>query len=205
MLLGSISLDLFAVLFGGASALLPVFASDVLHVGPTGLGLLRSAPAVGAAVTAVALAYRPLRRRAGGTMFVCVAIFGVATVVFGLSRSFLLSLVALLVTGASDMVSVVVRQTLVQLKTPHEMRGRVSAVNMMFIVASNELGEFESGITAAWLGAVPAVVLGGIGSLLVVLVYAFGFPELRDIDRLEDASPTSERESRDEGALSASR
>jgi MFS family permease len=193
VLLGSISLDLFAVLFGGASALLPVFASDVLHVGPWGLGLLRSAPAVGAAVMGAVVAYRPLRRRAGATMFVCVALFGAATVAFGLSRSFFLSLAALVVIGASDMVSVVVRQTLVQLKTPQEMRGRVSAVNMMFVVASNELGEFESGITAAWLGAVPAVVLGGIGSLLVVLVYAFGFPELRDIDRLEDAAPADSK------------
>jgi MFS family permease len=124
-------------------------------------------------------------------MFWCVAIFGLATIVFGLSTSFLLSLFALLVTGASDMVSVVVRQTLVQLKTPNEMRGRVSAVNMMFVVSSNELGEFESGITAAWFGAVHAVVLGGIGSVLVVLAYAFGFPELRKVDRLDDVSPES--------------
>ena len=191
ILLGSISLDLFAVLFGGASALLPVYASDVLHVGPLGLGLLRSAPAIGAAVTAVAVAYFPLKRRAGVTMFWCVAIFGLATVVFGLSTSFLLSLMALVVTGASDMISVVVRQTLVQLKTPNEMRGRVSAVNMMFIVSSNELGEFESGITAAWFGAVPAVVLGGIGSILVVVAYALGFPELRKVNRLDDDAPVS--------------
>jgi MFS family permease len=191
ILLGSISLDLFAVLFGGASALLPVYASDVLHVGPRGLGLLRSAPAIGAAVMAIAVAHRPLKRHAGATMFWCVAIFGVATVVFGLSHSFLLSLVALIVTGASDMVSVVVRQTLVQLKTPNEMRGRVSAVNMMFIVSSNELGEFESGITAAWFGAVPAVVLGGVASVLVVVAYALAFPELRKVDRLDDVSPES--------------
>jgi MFS family permease len=189
IILGSISLDLFAVLFGGASALLPVYASDVLHTGPRGLGLLRSAPAVGAAVMAIVVAHHPLKRRAGATMFCCVAIFGIATVVFGLSRSFFLSLFALLVTGASDMVSVVVRQTLVQLKTPDEMRGRVSAVNMMFVVSSNELGEFESGLTAAWLGAVPAVVLGGIGTLLVVLAFAFEFPELRKVDRLDDITP----------------
>ena len=138
---------------------------------------------------AIVVAHHPLKRRAGRTMFWCVAIFGTATIVFGLSRSFLLSLFALLVTGASDMVSVVVRQTLVQLKTPNEMRGRVSAVNMMFVVSSNELGEFESGITAAWFGAVPAVVLGGIGSVLVVVAYALGFPELRDVDRLDDVTP----------------
>jgi MFS family permease len=189
ILLGSISLDLFAVLFGGASALLPVYASDVLHVGPRGLGILRSAPAIGAAVMAIVVAHHPLKRHAGTTMFWCVAIFGVATIVFGLSRSFLVSLVALVVTGASDMVSVVVRQTLVQLKTPNAMRGRVSAVNMMFVVSSNELGEFESGITAAWFGAVPAVVLGGVASVLVVVAYALGFPELRRVDRLDDVSP----------------
>jgi MFS family permease len=189
ILLGSISLDLFAVLFGGASALLPVYASDVLHVGPRGLGLLRSAPAIGAAVMALVVAHRPLKRHAGVTMFWCVALFGIATIVFGFSHSFFLSLVALAVTGASDMVSVVVRQTLVQLKTPNEMRGRVSAVNMMFVVSSNELGEFESGITAAWFGAVPAVVLGGVASVLVVIAYTFGFPELRRVDRLDDVTP----------------
>jgi MFS family permease len=138
---------------------------------------------------ALVVAHHPLKRHAGMTMFWCVAIFGIATVVFGFSHSFLLSLVALVVTGASDMVSVVVRQTLVQLKTPNEMRGRVSAVNMMFIVSSNELGEFESGITAAWFGAVPAVVLGGVASVLVVAAYALGFPELRKVDRLDDVSP----------------
>jgi MFS family permease len=185
LILGSVSLDLFAVLLGGAVALLPVYASDVLHVGPMGLGLLRSAPAVGAAVMAVVMAYRPLRRRAGRTMLISVAIYGVATIVFGLSRSVVLSLVALVVLGAADMVSVVVRSTLVQLNTPHEMRGRVSAVNMMFVVASNELGEVESGLTAAWLGSVPAVVIGGIGSCIVVAYYALRFPELRRIDRLD--------------------
>lgn len=189
ILLGSISLDLFAVLFGGATALLPVYASDVLHVGPWGLGVLRSAPAVGAAGTAIVVAHYPLKRHAGATMYWCVAIFGLATVVFGVSHSFFLSLFALLVTGASDMVSVVVRQTLVQLKTPDEMRGRVSAVNMMFVASSNELGEFESGITAAWFGAIPAVILGGIASVLVVGAYALGFPELRKVDRLDDVTP----------------
>ena len=185
IILGSVSLDLFAVLLGGAVALLPVFASDILHVGPWGLGVLRSAPALGAAIMAVWMAYRPLERRSGATMLACVALFGVATIVFGLSRSFLLSLFALLVLGAADMVSVVVRQTLVQLSTPPQMRGRVSAVNMMFVVASNELVEFESGVTAAWLGTVPAVVVGGLGSLAVVACYMFLFPELRRVQRLD--------------------
>jgi MFS family permease len=187
VILGSVSLDLFAVLLGGATALLPVYASDILHIGPLGLGVLRSAPAVGAAATAIALAYRPMTRRAGPIMLACVALFGVATIVFGLSRSFGLSLAALLVLGASDMVSVVVRSTVVQLRTPHDMRGRVSAVNMMFIVSSNELGELESGVTAAWLGTIPAVVLGGLGTLAVVALYALFFPELRKIDRLDQA------------------
>jgi MFS family permease len=191
VILGSVSLDLFAVLLGGATALLPVYASDILHVGPWGLGVLRSAPAVGATATAMALAYWPLTRRAGPTMLACVAIFGVATIVFGLSRSFGLSAAALLVLGASDMVSVVVRSTVVQLRTPHAMRGRVSAVNMMFIVSSSELGEFESGLTAAWLGAVPAVVLGGVGTLAVVAIYALLFSELRRVDRLDEVgTPT---------------
>ena len=165
VILESISLDLFAVLLGGATALLPIFASDILHVGPFGLGLLRSAPAAGAALTAVGLAYRPLTRRAGPILLVCVALFGVATIVFGLSRHFGLSLAALVVLGATDMVSVVIRSTVVQLRTPHEMRGRVSAVNMVFISSSNDLGELESGLTAAWLGAVPAVIVGGVGTL----------------------------------------
>ncbi len=185
IILGSISLDLFAVLLGGAVALLPVFASDILLVGPIGLGVLRSAPAVGAALMAVVMAYRPLKRRSGATMLACVALFGAATVAFGLSHHFAVSLVALVVIGASDMVSVVVRQTLVQMSTPPQMRGRVSAVNMMFVVASNELGEFESGVTAAWLGTVPAVVLGGVGSLVVVAFYTVFFPELRRVQRLD--------------------
>jgi MFS family permease len=185
VVLGSITLDLFAVLFGGAVALLPVYARDVLHVGPSGLGLLRSAPAVGAAIVAVVIAYRPLRRRTGAIMLGCVAIFGLATVVFGLSRSFWLSLAALTVVGASDMVSVVVRSTLVQIATPPAMRGRVSAVNMVFVGASNELGELESGMTAAWMGTIPSVVFGGLAACAVVLVSCFVFPDLRKVDKLE--------------------
>jgi MFS family permease len=188
IVLGAISLDLFAVLLGGATALLPIYARDILHLGPWALGALRSAPAVGAAVTGVALAARPIERRAGAKMLACVALFGVATVVFGLSRSFALSLVALTLVGASDMVSVVVRSSLVQLATPDAMRGRVSAVNMVFIGASNELGEFESGLTAQWLGAVPSVVLGGLGTLVVVAIWAVRFPRLGRVDRLRDAA-----------------
>jgi MFS family permease len=188
VVLGAISLDLFAVLLGGAVALLPIFAQEILHTGPWGLGLLRSAPAVGAGLTALVLAHRPLRRNAGRTMFGCVALFGAVTVVFGLSRNLWLSLAALVVLGAADMVSVVVRSTLVQLATPPEMRGRVSAVNMVFIGASNELGEFESGLTAQWMGAVTAVVVGGVGTLAVVALWAWRFPELRRISRLEDVT-----------------
>jgi MFS family permease len=185
-ILGAISLDLFAVLLGGAVALLPIFARDLLHIGPWGLGFLRSAPAIGAAAVALWLARYPLRHRAGAVMFFCVLLFGVATIVFGLSRSFGLSLAALLVLGASDMISVVVRSTLIQTRTPDEMRGRVGAVNMVFIGASNELGEFESGVTAEWLGPRVAVVVGGIGTCLVVVVWAALFPELRDVDRVDD-------------------
>ena len=184
IILGSISLDLFAVLLGGAVALLPVFAQDILHIGPRGLGLLRSMPAAGAALMAVWLAYRPLRRRAGVTMFIAITIFGVATIVFGISRSVVVSLIALFVIGASDMISVVIRSTLVQIATPPAMRGRVSAVNLLFIGASNEFGQFESGITGQWFGAVPAVVLGGVGTLLVVGVWSLIFPSLRQMDRL---------------------
>ncbi len=183
-ILGAVSLDLFAVLLGGATALLPIYARDILLVGPTGLGLLRGAPAVGAAAMALVLAQRPLESRAGVKLFAAVALFGLATIAFGLSRSFPLSLAALAVLGAADMVSVVVRQTLVQIRTPDRMRGRVSAVNWVFIGASNELGEFESGLTAAWFGTVPAVVIGGIGTLVVAAVWAWRFPELRRIDRL---------------------
>jgi len=185
-ILGAISLDLFAVLLGGAVALLPIFAKDLLHVGPWGLGFLRSAPALGAAAVALALAHRPLSGRAGGTMLVSVLVFGLATIAFGLSKSFALSLVMLVVLGAADMISVVVRSTLIQTRTPDEMRGRVSAVNLVFIGASNELGEFESGVAAAWLGPEIAVVAGGIGTCLVVLVWAVLFPALRKVDRLAD-------------------
>jgi hypothetical protein len=179
ILLGAISLDLFAVLLGGATALLPVYAHDILHLGPVALGALRAAQAVGAAVTGFGLALRPIESRAGAKMLACVAIFGAATIVFGISRSFPLSLAALFLIGASDMVSVIVRSALVQLETPDAMRGRVSAVNMVFVGASNELGEFESGVTAQLLGVVPSVVLGGVGTLLVVALWAWRFPKLR--------------------------
>ena len=189
VVLGALSLDLFAVLLGGAVALLPAFARDILHVGPEGLGLLRSAPAAGAALMAVAFGRRPLERHAGPLMFAAVVLFGVATIVFGLSTSFLLSLGALFVLGASDMVSVFIRTSLIQIATPDAMRGRVSAVNMLFIGASNELGEFESGLTASWWGTVPAVIVGGLGTLLVVALWMWGFPPLRKIDRLTDVMP----------------
>jgi MFS family permease len=187
MILGCISLDLFAVLLGGAEALLPIFARDILHVGPWGLGLLRSASALGAAATAIWLAYHPVSRRSGPIMMACVAIFGMATILFGVSRNFALTLFALALIGASDMVSVFVRMTLVPLITPPEMRGRVSAVNLIFIGASNELGEFESGLTAQWFGAVRAVIYGGIGTLAVVGAWCGLFPDLLKLDRLEDA------------------
>lgn len=182
-LLGAISLDLFAVLFGGASALLPAYAHDVLHVGPVGLGLLRTATGLGATVTALILVAAPIERRVGHWMFAGVGLFGVATVVFGLSRSFVLSLIALVVLGAGDMVSVYIRHIFIQLETPDAIRGRVSAVGSMFVGASNELGEFESGVTARWLGLIPAVVLGGLLTLLVVGSYLKLFPELRLLDR----------------------
>ncbi|MDE2184935.1 MAG: MFS transporter [Alphaproteobacteria bacterium] len=186
VLLGAISLDLFAVLLGGATALLPIFARDILHMGPEGLGLLRSAPAAGAAVVALALAYRPIERGTGFKMFAAVAVFGLATVAFGLSRDFLVSLVALFVLGASDMISVFIRHALVNFGTPDGMRGRVGAVNMLFIGASNELGEFESGFTAALFGTVPAVILGGLGTLGVVAIWMKLFPPLRKVDRLDE-------------------
>jgi MFS family permease len=198
-LFGAISLDLFAVLLGGAAALFPVYARDILHTGPWGLGLLRSAPAVGALATAVWLAHHPLQRRAGPMMFGGVAIFGVATIVFGLSRSRTLSLVALVVLGASDMISVVVRQSLVQLRTPDAMRGRVSAVNSMFMGASNQLGEFESGVTAAWFGTVPSVVIGGIGTLLVVALWMRLFRELARVDTIDALHPSTPGSASDGG------
>ncbi|MCA9490760.1 MAG: MFS transporter [Myxococcales bacterium] len=184
VVLGCTSLDLFAVLLGGATALLPVYATDILHAGPRGYGLLRAAPAVGAAAVALLLATRPIERSAGLKMFTAVFVFGLATLVFGLSRSFPLSLFALAVLGGADMVSVVVRQTLVQVSTPDEMRGRVSAVNLVFISASNELGEFESGLTARLFGAVQAVVIGAVGTMGVTLAWAGLFPELRKADRM---------------------
>jgi MFS family permease len=191
VVLGAISLDLFAVLLGGAVALLPVFARDILHVGPQGLGVLRSATAIGATCTALLLARFPMTRHTGHRMFAAVALFGVATIVFGLSRNMYLSMAALIVLGVADQISVFVRSSLIQLATPDAMRGRVSAVNMLFIGASNELGEFESGVTAAWLGTVPAVVLGGIGTLIVVGLWMRFFPHLRTVDRLNSVLPKS--------------
>lgn len=188
VILGAISLDLFAVLLGGATALLPVYARDILHVGPIGLGFLRSAPAAGAFVVAFGLTRRQIHARVGGKMFAAVAVFGLATIIFGLSTSFPLSLFALFMLGASDMVSVNIRSSLIQLATPDAMRGRVSSVSMLFIGASNELGEFESGVTAAWFGAMPAVVLGGIGTLLVVAAWLKFFPPLRRVDRFSDVA-----------------
>jgi MFS family permease len=185
VVLGAISLDLFAVLLGGATALLPIYARDILHVGPGGLGLLRSAPAVGALTMAVLLARWPITRHAGPVLLGTVGAFGAATIGFGLSPSLGLSLGILVVLGASDMVSVVIRRVLVLVATPDEMRGRVSAVESVFIGASNELGEFESGVTAAWFGVVPAVVLGGAGTLAVVALWAWLFPQLRQVDTLE--------------------
>ena len=179
LILGAISLDLFAVLLGGAVALLPVYAREILHTGPWGLGLLRTAPGVGAALMAVALAHRPLRGRAGPTLLWSVAGFGICTILFGVSTSLVLSLIALICLGAADMVSVIIRATLVQLRTPDEMRGRVMAVDMVFIGTSNELGQFESGLTAQWFGTVPAVLLGGVGTLVVIALWAWKFPELR--------------------------
>jgi MFS family permease len=186
IVLGAISLDLFAVMLGGATAMLPVYARDILHVGVEGLGPLRAAPAVGAAAMALLLAFRPLSRHVGPVMFACVGLFGVATIVFGLSTDMRLSLAALVVLGAADMVSMYIRGSLVQLHTPDAMRGRVSSVSMLFVSASNELGEFESGVTAAWLGPVEAVVAGGVGAVIVTGVWAWGFPELRTADRFDD-------------------
>ncbi|MFT4192036.1 MAG: MFS transporter [Comamonas sp.] len=183
--LGAISLDLFAVLLGGAVALLPIFAKDILHTGPWGLGLLRGAPAIGALFMSIVLTRWPIERQVGRRLLGAVALFGVATLVFAFSRNLVLSILALAVTGAMDMVSVVVRQTLVQLETPDVMRGRVSAVNSVFIGASNQLGEFESGATAALLGPVGSVVIGGVGTILVALAWRRLFPELAARDRLQ--------------------
>ncbi|MBV8636540.1 MAG: MFS transporter [Candidatus Eremiobacteraeota bacterium] len=184
VVLGAISLDLFAVLFGGATALLPIFATQILHVGAVGFGLLRAAPAIGAACTAIVIARRPIRRHAGRWLFGCVAGFGLFTIVFGLSRSFWLSFAALALADACDMVSVAIRTVLVQLRTPDAMRGRVSAVENIFIGASNELGAFESGAVASLIGAAPSVVLGGVGTVAIIVVWALIFPSLRRFDHL---------------------
>jgi len=184
-ILGAISLDLFAVLLGGATALLPIYARDILGTGPWGLGLLRSAPAVGALSMSVVLAHHPLQHRVGRIMFGAVTIFGGATIGFAVSTSFVLSLAALIVLGAADVISVVIRNSLVQINTPDEMRGRVTAVHSMFVGTSNQLGEFESGVTAALFGTVPAVLLGGVGTILVVMIWMRLFPELARIDSLE--------------------
>jgi MFS family permease len=183
IILGTISLDLFAVLLGGATALLPIYARDILHAGPWGLGVLRSAPAVGALLMSLVLARYPLNRRVGMKMFHAVAVFGLGTLVFALSTSIALSMIALFVIGAADNVSVVVRSSLVQLLTPDSMRGRVNAVNFLFIGTSNQFGEFESGMLAGFVGAVPAAVIGGAGTILVVLIWMGLFPALRKADR----------------------
>ncbi|WP_164155569.1 MFS transporter, partial [Sandarakinorhabdus rubra] len=185
VVLGAISLDLFAVLLGGATAMLPVYARDVLHVGVEGLGPLRAAPAVGAVTMALLLASRPVRRHVGPIMFASVALFGLATMVFGLSTSYPLSLGALVVLGAADAISVFVRGSLIQLHTPDDMRGRVSSVSGLFISASNELGEMESGMAARFIGAVPSVVAGGIGAIIITVLWAWRFPELRTADRFD--------------------
>jgi MFS family permease len=184
LILGSISLDLFAVFLGGAVALLPVYAREILLTGPWGLGLLRTAPGVGAAAMAIFLAHRPIQRKVGLIMLWCVAGFGFFTILFGISHSLVLSLIALVFVGATDMVSVIVRGVLIQVATPDEMRGRVNAVDMVFIGASNEFGEFESGLTAQWFGTVPAVVIGGIGTLVVTAIWAWRFPELRKVEQI---------------------
>lgn len=206
LILGAISLDLFAVLLGGAVALLPVYAREILHAGPLGLGLMRTAPGVGAAFMAVFLAHRPLRSKSGVTLLWAVGGFGVFTIVFGLSRNLVLSLVALLLLGASDMISVIIRATLTQLATPDEMRGRVTAVDMIFIGTSNEFGQFESGVTAQWFGTVPAVVLGGVGTLVVIALWAWMFPELRragELHKITSATLQGTSEPGGNGSLTA--
>ncbi|HLX37076.1 MAG TPA: MFS transporter, partial [Candidatus Binataceae bacterium] len=189
LILGAISLDLFAVLLGGATALLPIYARDILHVGPVGLGIMRSAPAAGAVVLGLLLGRIPLQRNSGPVLFGCVALFGIATIIFGISTNFALSVAMLLTLGAADMVSVYVRRTLLQLATPDPMRGRVSAVERLFVGASNELGGFESGVTAEWFGTIPSVVLGGIGTLVVVAIWWRFFPEISGLDDLTEVKP----------------
>ncbi len=191
VLLGAISLDLFAVLLGGAVALLPIFAKDILDVGPTGLGFLRTAPAMGSFLAALAIARYPIRRRAGPTLLLVVALFGASMVVFGLSREMWLSMLALALGGAFDLVSVVLRSTILPLVTPNELRGRVTAIEMVFISASNELGAFESGVAAALIGAVPAVVVGGVATIVVAGVWWKLFPSLARVDRLDELRPVA--------------
>ncbi|MGO7166397.1 MFS transporter [Rhizobium leguminosarum] len=192
VVLGAISLDLFAVLLGGATALMPIFARDILTLGPWGLGLLRAAPGLGAIVMAIFLAAYPLRHRAGIYMFIGVALFGIGTIIFGVSTNTEVSIAALALMGAADMVSVYVRESLIALWTPDQLRGRVNAVNMVFVGASNELGEFRAGTMAALFGAVPAVVIGGVGTLVVAAIWASSFPKLRGIDTLDAPSASSE-------------
>jgi MFS family permease len=186
IIFGAISLDLFAMFLGGATALLPIYARDILDVGAIGLGFLRTAPSAGAAIVALVLAHGLLQRHAGAWMFACVALFGAATIVFGLSQNFYVSLLALAVVGGADMVSVYVRSAMIQLATPDHMRGRVGSLNSLFVGASNELGEFRAGMTAGLLGTVPAVVVGGVGSLLIVGLWMRLFPPLRKVDRFSD-------------------
>jgi hypothetical protein len=193
VLLGAISLDLVAVLFGGAVALLPVYARDILDVGPLGLGFLRAAPAVGGVLVAVYLHFRPVRERAGPTLLVVVAIFGVTMIVFGVSESMALSLFALAIGGGADLISMVLRQQILPLVTPDDLRGRVNAVEMVFISASNELGAFESGVAAALIGVVPAVVIGGAATIVVAGVWWKLFPALARVDRLDELRPTAVR------------
>jgi MFS family permease len=185
IVLGAMSLDLFATVFAGTTALFPIFARDIFEVGPFGLGLMRAAPAVGALAISFVLARWPLHRNVGRTMYIAIAVFGAATIVFGLSTSFIVALGALVVTGAGDMLSVVIRQPLIQLETTDTMRGRVSAVNSLFINTSNQIGEFRAGMVAAWLGAVPSVLIGGVGTLFVVLVFIKAFPALFRVDTFE--------------------
>jgi MFS family permease len=191
VLFGAISLDLFAVLLGGVTALLPMYARDILHAGPWALGLLRSAPALGALAASIALARHAFGGKAGPVMFVAVGTFGAASVLFALSTSISMSLFALAIYGASDAVSVVIRQSLVQMRTPYDMLGRVMAVNSMFAGSSGSLGEFRAGAVAAWLGAVPSALIGGFGAIVVMLIWLAAFPQLRRVDRLTpEAGPT---------------
>nr|WP_268812498.1 MFS transporter [Heyndrickxia ginsengihumi] len=186
VILGTISLDLFAVLLGGATALLPIFAQDILHTGPWGLGLMRTAPAIGALLMSIIFAYFPLKKAFGPTLFGALAVFGIATMVFALSTNLMISLIALLMIGASDVISVVIRSSLVQLQTPDEMRGRVNAVNSLFIGTSNQLGEFESGMVAGLIGTVPAAFIGGLGTIVVACLWMYLFPSLRKIRSLSE-------------------